>query len=316
MKKKNLRWIEVFLLSLMILGMVMESKTVSAEDTMNVSKLSIQKGDMDGNGIINLDDAKRMLRGVLMIEPFTSQEHSIADLYNDNQITLDDVQIVLRIALRMTDIEDVIPTTVPSAQPSLEPSVSEPPASQVPSMEPTATVLPTASPSIEPTATVLPTVSPSIEPTPEVSVKPATPPVVDADYADMYIQVIESYGYNQPTSSGSGWFVAINVNALNYVDETEIDKIVLHFEELGYNIKRADLNVLREEGCVEDYPGGYYNIINGVLIRISRVTLKDDNLIINGTKTWGGLDGIGYESIFEKQDEKWVLIETKEVMRS
>ena len=62
------------------------------------------KGDVDGNGKVNLKDAQLALRGALCIEKLEPEAIMRGDVDNDEKITLKDTQQILKAALCITEL--------------------------------------------------------------------------------------------------------------------------------------------------------------------------------------------------------------------
>lgn len=105
---------------------------------------SLVYGDLDGDNEVTLEDVRNILKIALTIDTQEDPEkRTAADVDGNDDITLDDVNLVLKKALTIIDrfpVEDLVPA----------------------SPEPTQT--PTATPITIPTATVAPTPIPTVEP--------------------------------------------------------------------------------------------------------------------------------------------------------
>lgn len=75
----------------------------SGNSFVNIGK-DVKKGDVDGNGNITLEDAKRTLQAALKIEVLDTDAIICADIIEDGNITLADARLILRIALKIESI--------------------------------------------------------------------------------------------------------------------------------------------------------------------------------------------------------------------
>ena len=66
-------------------------------------------GDIDGDGNVTLEDARKVLRFALWLEAPTTAQRSISDIDCDNSISTEDARLVMRIALDLdTEMEAVL----------------------------------------------------------------------------------------------------------------------------------------------------------------------------------------------------------------
>ena len=92
------------------------------------------KGDVDGNGKVNLKDAQMALRGALCIDKLSPDAVMRGDVDGDEKITLKDTQQILRAALCITELgtgetdDSVIATDKPDDGDETEPSTTDKPA--------------------------------------------------------------------------------------------------------------------------------------------------------------------------------------------
>ena len=63
------------------------------------------KGDVDGNGNVNLKDAQMALKAALCIEKLDDAGQKAADIDNDGKVSLKDTQKILRAALNIISLE-------------------------------------------------------------------------------------------------------------------------------------------------------------------------------------------------------------------
>lgn len=72
--------------------------------SMTVCAATYLKGDVDGNGKVNLKDAQLALRGALCIEKLEPEAVMRGDIDGDKKITLKDTQQILKAALCITEL--------------------------------------------------------------------------------------------------------------------------------------------------------------------------------------------------------------------
>lgn len=130
---------------------------------------TVLKGDLDEDSRITLTDVQMTLKGALRIVTLSEQQKIVADVDGDGKVTLADCQKVLKAALRIEDLGYMEDDTNPS--PSVPPVETTKPAQPtkppVTSEEPTGTTKP-----VETTKPVQPT-QPSTSTTPSATDKPS-----------------------------------------------------------------------------------------------------------------------------------------------
>ena len=75
------------------------SYTVSAD-------ISSKKGDVNGDGKVDLTDAQTVLRAALAITGLNENAQKCADANGDGKVDLTDAQLILKAALAIIDLED------------------------------------------------------------------------------------------------------------------------------------------------------------------------------------------------------------------
>ena len=125
---------------------------------------TVLKGDLDEDSRITLTDVQMTLKGALRIVTLSEQQKIVADVDGDGKVTLADCQKVLKAALRIEDLgymeDDTNPSpSVPPVETTSPGETTKPP---VTSEEPTETKSPVVSTSpVETTKPVQPTTTPS-----------------------------------------------------------------------------------------------------------------------------------------------------------
>lgn len=162
-------------LSLAMSGTVWASlnNSVFKKDITLNTKESYAIGDVDKNGSVELEDANIALKAALKITTLSDEDVKLADTDFNGLVELEDANTILKIALRInTPIPQ--PTTAASETPSE--SVSDKPSETVVPTTTASSAPVTATPTATPTATSVPTTKPS--PTPVVSHEPTPVPTV------------------------------------------------------------------------------------------------------------------------------------------
>ena len=101
------------------------------------------KGDVDGNGDVNLKDAQIALRGALGIKKLTPDAVMRGDVDNDEKITLKDTQQILKAALCITEL-GTGETDEPDAGTNNDVPATQEPAGDKPAGKPADTAQPSA----------------------------------------------------------------------------------------------------------------------------------------------------------------------------
>lgn len=108
------------------------SEKVMAQD-------SIVMGDLNANGKVDLDDVLIALKTVLAIPVDGDIQYKAADVFSNGELSLKNVQVILKVALGICSIEDAIkePVSTPTAKPAQTPQ-----ATNSPTAKPTQTTTP------------------------------------------------------------------------------------------------------------------------------------------------------------------------------
>ena len=91
------------------------------------------KGDVDGNGNVNLKDAQMALKAALCIEKLDDAGQKATDIDNDGKVSLKDTQKILRAALNIISLEDESESKTDLPDGTEKPTASAKPAGNEPS---------------------------------------------------------------------------------------------------------------------------------------------------------------------------------------
>lgn len=125
--------------------------------------------------------------------------------------------------------------------------------------------------------------------------------------ADVYIAMFDNYGMSKYHAMN---YVAIQ-NELPEANNADKKIIEEYFEEkLEVDVIWVDsYEQLIEEGLGKDYGANDFTLY-GKYLSIDYFNLKEDKIQVTGSILESYTCGAKYEHVFEKQDGKWILIET------
>lgn len=85
--------------------MPLPSETVYVTQHPSGTEVNVCLGDADGNGMVDLQDARLVLKAALKISELKPEAVAVADANRDNKITLEDARLVLKAALKIITLE-------------------------------------------------------------------------------------------------------------------------------------------------------------------------------------------------------------------
>lgn len=240
----------------------------------------LKKGDIDGDGIISLQDAQLALRAAVLLQELDEEEYWCADLFHENEVTLENARCILRAALHLDSLDEMI------ANKKEEQSGDNPQESVKPQE------------SLEPQESKVP--QPSQEPVYEGTdlIEPET------DYGKLYCRYFEKI----VDTIGSYDFYAINKESLQGATTKDILSIKVKIEQRT----KKPVIFLRsyQEVLQYEYDDGGKEYGRGIYLSVAKIKLESNQGSITG---WvqNGLTAIEERmDDFEKVGESWKWVRT------
>jgi len=126
-------------------------------------------------------------------------------------------------------------------------------------------------------------------------------------WAEIYQVTLDSYLKQDVALNENIDFIAIDLSTLEFTNEDDKIKIVTWFESNHKPVKDSNLDGLKAQGLFDDE---LLYITDGVLLQITAVTEKNNEIIIEGMKYRGGLGANGFETRWKSNNGIWEFVET------
>ena len=126
-------------------------------------------------------------------------------------------------------------------------------------------------------------------------------------WAEIYQVTLDSYLKQDTALNENIDFIVIDLSTLEFATEEDKKLIVTWFESNHKPVKDSNLDGLKAQGLFDDE---LLYIPDGVLLQITAVTEKNNEIIIEGMKYRGGLGANGFETKWRLNNGIWEFIET------
>jgi hypothetical protein len=121
------------------------------------------------------------------------------------------------------------------------------------------------------------------------------------DMGELYSLALDAYMPMDEGLNGDMKYIAIDMNNLKDIDETDKKQILKYFEKYNIEVMEATYEQLKEKGL--------YNpktmVLNGVLLRVEKTEISNNRIVIEGSKYRAGDGAIGTKVIIEYKNGKW-----------
>ena len=132
--------------------------------------------------------------------------------------------------------------------------------------------------------------------------------VMPINWGVIYQETLESYFIQDTILHENIEYIAIDMESLEYANDTDKENIKLFFEVNYYPVIDADLEKLKENGL---YDARIFGLSNGVLIHNISVEEINDMIVIHGWKYRGITGGKCFETKWIKNSNgSWTMNDT------
>ncbi|AKG34408.1 hypothetical protein [Paenibacillus durus] len=121
------------------------------------------------------------------------------------------------------------------------------------------------------------------------------------DMGELYSLALDAYmPIDQGLNSGMK-FIAIDMSNFKDIDETDKEQILKYFDKYNVEVMEASYEQLKDKGLYDPQT----MVLNGVLLRVEKTEISENQMVIEGSKFRSGDGAIGMKVIVEYSNGKW-----------
>ncbi|QWU13295.1 hypothetical protein SAMN04487895_11838 [Paenibacillus sophorae] len=121
------------------------------------------------------------------------------------------------------------------------------------------------------------------------------------DMGELYSLALDAYMPIDEGLNGGMKFIAIDMSNFKDIDETDKEQILKFFAKYNVEVMEASYEQLKDKGLYDPQTMA----LNGVLLRVEKTEISENQMVIEGSKYRSGLGAIGTKVIVEYKNGKW-----------
>ena len=130
-----------------------------------------------------------------------------------------------------------------------------------------------------------------------------------SNMGEMYSLALDSYMPVDDALNYKMQFIAIDFSTLTDINKDDREYITNYFKKYNVAIIDSTLDDLRNKGMYDPKT----LVLNGLLLRITKVDISNQQVIIEGSKYRSGDGAVGFKTILEHKDGKWEIIKSSPI---
>ncbi|AIQ12534.1 hypothetical protein [Paenibacillus durus] len=132
------------------------------------------------------------------------------------------------------------------------------------------------------------------------------------DMGELYSLALDAYMPIDQGLNGAMKFIAIDMSNFKDIDETDKEQILKYFEKYNVEVMEASYEQLKDKGLFDPQTMA----LNGLLLRVEKTEISENQIVIEGSKYRSGLGAIGTKVIVQYKNGKWQVTKADTTWKS